>query len=109
MTSQQRIFGEIFKIAPAQRIAFDIDAWPQHHIDLVVARLLGNGAAHGFEQTRVPAAGTGASGGKGRGHRRLIEAEMVAGLGLKAQAMRAIAQPDAGNAGATFGGPKLVA
>ncbi len=50
-----RVFGIIFKIAAAKRVALDIHAGAKQHGNIFGATFKANGMAHFFNQTAIPA------------------------------------------------------
>ena len=64
LAGDQRVLGEIFKIAPAQRIAVDIHARRQQHIGALVYHLPPHGGVQVLYQRQVPAASQGGAAGQ---------------------------------------------
>ena len=84
---QIRVFAEILEITPAQGASLHIDARAQHHIDLLVARLLADGRAHLFDQRFVERARQSARRGKAGGRLASMDAQMVGAVFLLSQSV----------------------
>ena len=91
LSCEQRVLGEIFKIASAQGRALDIDAGAEHHAHALRKGLLRDRAAHFMQQLRVPGAGGRGSRWEAGGGFAAVDAEIVLAAGLLAQAVRAVA------------------
>ena len=64
---QQRVFAQIFEIAAIARLARQVDAAGQQHIQAAGARILGDGRAAVIGDLRVPAGRQRQAGGQGGG------------------------------------------
>ena len=51
---KQRVFRVILEIAPAERIAVQVHARGEEHIDTVFQYFIAHGGGHGFHQFRIP-------------------------------------------------------
>ena len=58
------VLGEILKIAPAQRVALDVDAGAKHDVHTVGKSLLADGFALGLQQLGIPRRAARHGGGK---------------------------------------------
>ena len=61
-TGHDRVFGIVLKIAAAQRVALDVQAWTEQHIHVQIVRFVAKCLAHFFGERRIPGAGNGAGG-----------------------------------------------
>ena len=48
------VFGIVLKIAAAQRIALDVQAWAEQHIHVQIVRFIAEGLTHLFGERRIP-------------------------------------------------------
>ena len=88
------IFGEILKVAPAQRVALDVDAGSQHHIHTVGKSFLTDGLSLGFQQRGVPCCAARNGGGKAGGRLGLVDTQHIGAVFLAAHAVGAVAHGD---------------
>ena len=65
---EQRVFGEVLKVAAAERIALDVHPRGELHVHAVVDHLLAHLGGEGLDQFRVP----GASQGRAAGLQRTV-------------------------------------
>ncbi len=94
-----RIFGIVFEVAPAQRIAFDVHARAKQHVHIEIMRFLAERLAHFLGKRRIPGIGHGSRGREACGRLGCADAEMVALAELPTNAMRTITHDETGNAG----------
>ena len=92
------ILGEILKVAPAQRVALDVDAGSQHHIHTVGKSFLTDGLSLGFQQFGVPCCAARHGGGEAGGRLGLVDAQHIGAVFLAAHAVGAIAHRNGGDA-----------
>jgi len=88
-TGDQRIFGVVFEVAPAEGIALDVKGGAQQHIGAVVEDLAAHGLTHLFDQPGIPGGGHEGTDGKGRTE---IGAVVALSAGRDSQSGRAIGQ-----------------
>ena len=89
---QVGILGEVFKIPPAEGAALHVQTRAQHHMDAAGGGFLAKGTAQRLTQFRRPGIGHGGGGGEAGGGVRGVQAQMVSGAGLAAQAVGAVGQ-----------------
>ena len=83
-TGHDRVFGIVLKIAAAQRVALDVQAWAKQHIHVQIVRFDAKCLAHFFGERRIPGAG---------------KTQMVAFAELAAHTVGAVAHHEVGDAG----------
>ncbi len=57
LASQQRVFGIIFKVPSAQRIALDVDAWGKKNVHPIFKNLVADGFTDFLDKRRIPGGG----------------------------------------------------
>ncbi len=97
------VLGEVLEVAPAERRALHVDARAEDDGHALGACLLADRGAHAGEEVDVPGRGEGGGGRERDGRVGGEETEVVAVLGLGAQAVRAVGQPDLADAEALDG------
>ncbi len=93
LARQQRVLGIVFKVAPAQRAALDVDARPQNNGHAVGPALPADGRAHPARQRGAPRAGQRRRSGKARCFHAVAAVLTDVQTVLLAQAVRAVRQP----------------
>jgi hypothetical protein len=96
----ERVLREVLEVAPAERRALDVDARAEDHVDALRARLLADRRPDPVYELGVERRAQRARGGEARGGQAAGDADMVASVGLLAQAVRAIGERDRADAGA---------
>ena len=89
---QQGVLARVLEVAAAQRVALEVEARPENDVDAEGARLAPHGGTELLEQSRVPARGGRDRGGEARAGRAAHEPEVVTALGLRANAVRPVAE-----------------
>ena len=100
VTRQQGVFGVVFKIAPIERIALDVETGCQQHVDAVRVEFLTHRSTHLSYQFVIP------SRGQQRGHREactVILARISLSHGINTQSRRAILKIGMRNAQSAYG------
>ena len=92
------ILGEILKVAPAQRVALDVDAGSQHHIHAVGKSFLTDGLSLGFQQLGVPCCTARHSCREAGGRLGLVDAQHIGAVFLAAHAVGTVAHRNGGDA-----------
>ncbi len=107
--AQQRVFAVVLEVAAAQRVPLDVQARAEHDVDAEGARFAADGFADLVHELLVPAAREGRGRRKARGRHAAREPQVVCGLELGAQAVRAISEHDATDAplGQRAGAPEV--
>ena len=60
--AEQRVLGQVLEVAPVARVAREVDAARQHHVEAAAARLAADHRARGARQRRVEARAQGDAG-----------------------------------------------
>ena len=102
LAGQVRVLGEVLEVAAAQRVALDAQTGPEQHVDALARGLLAHGGAHALAELGVPRVGHGDGGGEARRGLGAVEAQVVGGAGLVADAVGAVGELDGGDAGAVI-------
>ena len=98
LACQIGVLAEILEIPPAERVALEIGTGAEDKADPLLSGFLADGRTDGRQQLRVPASGGGHLGGKASGLSGFVDAQHIRHILLLAQAMRAIAHKQGGNA-----------
>ena len=96
----ERVLGEVLEVAPAQGGALDVDAGAEDDVDALRARLLADRRPDPPHELRVEGRAERARGGEAGGGQAAGDADVVALVGLLAQAVRAVGERDGADAGA---------
>ena len=100
LAGQERILGEIFEVASAQRVAVDVHTRGEEDVHAVFQDLVAHGLGHLLHHFRIP--GAGKEGSHRETGTEVGVAVTLAGR-LDAEAGRAVGQDGAGNAQALDG------
>ena len=92
------VLGEILEIAPAQRVALDVDAGAKHDVHTVGKSLLADGFALGLQQLGIPRCTARHGGGKAGRRLGLVHAQHVGAVFLAAHAVGTVAHRNGGDA-----------
>ena len=90
LAGQIGVLGEVFKVPAAQRGALDVHRRAQHHGELLMLAGIADGLAHAAQQVAVEGRRRGAGGGEADRFDGIIDAQVVGGLILLAQAVGAV-------------------
>ncbi|MPN22396.1 hypothetical protein SDC9_169779 [bioreactor metagenome] len=94
---QIRVFREILKIAPAERITLDVDPGAQHHLHILEGRFPADGLRHLAHQAGVERTGRKAGRREAGGFFTEHDAQIVLALLLFPKAVRAVAHRKRGD------------
>ena len=94
-----RIFGIIFEVTSAQRIALDVQTGAEQHVHVEVVGFLAERLAHFFRKLRIPGIRHGSRSREAGGRLGRSDTEMIAFTELSAHTVGAVAHHETGNAG----------
>ena len=94
LARQIRVFTEIFKVPPAERVALEIGTGAENKSNALLLGFLADGCADFGKQFRVPAPGGGHLGGKAGGFSGFVDAQHIRHILLFTKTMRAIAHEE---------------
>ena len=100
LAGKVRVLREVLEVAAAQRIALDAQAWSQKDVHALAGGLLAHGGADALAQLGVPAVGDGDGGGEAGRGLGPVEAQVVGGASLVADAVGAVGELDGRDVGA---------
>ena len=105
------ILGKIFKVAPTEGGALDVQAGAQQNVDALGRGLRAQMLADLLTQRRVPGVGNGGGGGIAGGGHRAVQAKLIPLALLFADAVGAVGEGHVGDAQTlhTSGLPKVFA
>ncbi len=92
--AQDRVLGEVFEVAAAQRGPLDVDAGAEQHANTFGLRLVAERVAESLEELRVPRRSERHRRRKARCRNTVADAEVVAALTLFAHAVGSVGQVD---------------
>ena len=92
-----RIFGVVFEVTSAQRVALDVQARAEQHVHVKIVRFVAKGLAHFFGERRIPRIGHGSCGREAGGRLGCANAEMVTFAELAAYTVGAVTHHEAGD------------
>ena len=87
------VFGIVFEVSAAQRIALDVHAGTEQHVDALGGSLFAEQPAHAFDELGIPAVAYACRRGQAGGGKAGIEPEVVACGNLFADAAWTIGKP----------------
>ena len=96
-SGDDRIFGIVFEVTSAQRVALDVQTRAEQHVHVKIVRFVAEGLAHFFGERRIPRIGHGSCGREAGGRLGCADAEMIAFAELAAHAVGAVAHHEAGD------------